>query len=193
MKRLNIHIHKLGPVRNAKIELAPVMIFTGASNLGKSYTNFLTYYIFNLFSGDRLTDFFRARMPEEANAGTASFSFSAKELEAWMEQDVRNFFAYLLNYPDVPCKVEFCFDNTDTAFQVKVKQAQMPGKADFGNFIILSSFQGMTKLQRIRQGISPDTCRKHCWTYTSTDPICSPPPGKGFFAERELFRELPVN
>lgn len=139
MKRLNIHIHELGPVRNAKIELAPVMIFTGASNLGKSYTNFLTYYIFNLFSGDRLTDFFRARMPEEANAGTASFSFSAKELEAWMEQDVRNFFAYLLNYPDVPCKVEFCFDNTDTVFQVKVKQAQMPRKADFGNFIMMEA------------------------------------------------------
>lgn len=139
MKRLNIHIHELGPVRNAKIELAPVMIFTGASNLGKSYTNFLTYYIFNLSSGDRLTDFFRARMPEEANAGTASFSFSAKELEAWMEQDVRNFFAYLLNYPDVPCKVEFCFDNTDTVFQVKVKQAQMPGKADFGNFIMMEA------------------------------------------------------
>lgn len=43
MKRLNIHIHELGPVRNAKIELAPVMIFTGASNLGKSYTNFLAF------------------------------------------------------------------------------------------------------------------------------------------------------
>lgn len=69
MKRLNIHIHKLGPVRNAKIELAPAMIFTGASNLGKSYTNFLTYYIFNLFSGDRLTDFFRARMPGKADFG----------------------------------------------------------------------------------------------------------------------------
>lgn len=51
MKKFRIHIEELGPIKNADITLAPVMIFTGASNLGKSYTNFLAYYIFNLFLG----------------------------------------------------------------------------------------------------------------------------------------------
>ncbi len=146
MKRLNIHIHELGPVRNAKIELAPVMIFTGASNLGKSYTNFLAYYIFNLFSGNRLADFLRTKMSEEANAGTAGFSFSAKELEAWMEKDVKNFFAYLLNYPDVPCKVEFCFEDADAAFHVKIKQASTPEKANFENFIMMEASINDTRI-----------------------------------------------
>ena len=64
MKEFRIHIEELGPIKDADITLAPVMIFTGASNLGKSYTNFLTYYIFNLFSGDRLKDFIRTKVTE---------------------------------------------------------------------------------------------------------------------------------
>lgn len=40
MKKISIHIEKLGPIRNADIELAQFMLFTGASNLGKSYIIF---------------------------------------------------------------------------------------------------------------------------------------------------------
>ena len=126
MRNLRIYIHKLGPIRNAEIELAPVMFFTGASNLGKSYTNFLAYYVFSLFSGNRLTEFFRKRMPEEMNGKKVDFSFSVKELKDWMEADVKRFFAYLLNYPNVPCKVDFCFENTDKVFHVKIRQPDIP-------------------------------------------------------------------
>ena len=62
MKKLKIHIEELGPIRNADIELAPIMIFTGASNLGKSYTNFLAYYVFYLFSSNRLLEFFQTKV-----------------------------------------------------------------------------------------------------------------------------------
>lgn len=34
MKNMKIHIHELGLIRNAEIELAPIMIFTEAFNLG---------------------------------------------------------------------------------------------------------------------------------------------------------------
>lgn len=139
MRNLRIYIHELGPIRNAEIELAPVMIFTGASNLGKSYTNFLAYYVLSLFSGNRLTEFFRKKMPEEVlSSNRVDFSFSVKELKDWMEVDVKNFFVYLLNYPDVPCKVEFCFEDTDRAFHVRIQQAKTSQSTDkLGDFKIM--------------------------------------------------------
>ena len=123
MKKLTIHIEELGPIRNANIELAQVMIFTGASNLGKSYTNFLAYYVFNLFSGDRLKEFIRAKLANEAEEKNEfSFEFDTRELKLWMEKDVKNFFAYLLNYPDVPCKVHFDFEEKDTKFTIQISE-----------------------------------------------------------------------
>lgn len=128
MNKLTIDIEELGPIRNINgIEPAPVMIFTGASNLGKSYVNFLTYYVFNLFASKRLEDFFGSILTEEIeNKEHFSFSFTATELEKWMEEDVRSFFIYLLNYPNVPCKVHFRFDDNHTAFNIDVREESIP-------------------------------------------------------------------
>ena len=57
MSNIKIHIIELGPVKDCELTLAPVMLFTGKSNLGKSYVNFLAYYVYNLFSSQRLYDF----------------------------------------------------------------------------------------------------------------------------------------
>lgn len=121
MKNFRIHIEELGPIKDADVTLAPVMIFTGASNLGKSYTNFLTYYIFNLFSGDRLRDFIRTKVTEEIEEQKEfNFSFTTNELKAWMEEDVRRFFVYLLNYPDIPCRIQFYpTEDTENEFSVR--------------------------------------------------------------------------
>lgn len=124
MKDFRIHIEELGPIKDADITLAPVMIFTGASNLGKSYTNFLTYYIFNLFSGDRLKDFIRTKITEDTERlKEFNFSFTTNELKAWMEEDVRRFFVYLLNYPDIPCRIQFNpTECTENEFAVRYTQ-----------------------------------------------------------------------
>lgn len=130
MKKLTIDIEKLGPIQNAAIELAPVMIFTGASNLGKSYVNFLTYYVFNLFSSKRLEGFLSSKLTEEIeDKDSFSFSFTVNELEEWMGTDVRSFFVYLLNYPNVPCDVHFRFDN-HCAFSISIKEEAMPKVMD---------------------------------------------------------------
>lgn len=125
MKEFRIHIEELGPIKDADITLAPVMIFTGASNLGKSYTNFLTYYIFNLFSGDRLKDFIRIKVTEDMEVQKEfDFSFTINELKAWMEEDVRRFFVYLLNYPDIPCRIQFYLEeDSENKFTVKYSES----------------------------------------------------------------------
>lgn len=119
MKNLDIHIKALGPIKNAHIELAPVMFFTGASNLGKSYTNFLTYYVFNLFSSDRLKDFISSRIiNDQKDTKFFRLSFTEEDLCLWMKEDVKRFFIYLLNYPDVPCDIDFKFSEKNKAFTV---------------------------------------------------------------------------
>lgn len=139
MKKFIIHIDSLGPIQHTSIELAPVMIFTGSSNLGKSYTNFLTYYVFNLFSSDRLKDFIRFKIWDgkiKNDEDFFRFSFTTEELQQWMEEDVKNFFAYLLNYPNVPCKVRFQFEGENTTFDISyTKNADI--KTDDGFNIIL--------------------------------------------------------
>lgn len=110
MNRVVIHINKLGPVRNQKIELAPVLLFTGESSLGKSYVNFLSYYVFNVFSSERLdkfiADHFPADLPERKEF---QFSMQINELAGWMKDDVHAFFVYLYHYDQFNCDIDFEF------------------------------------------------------------------------------------
>ncbi len=123
MNNIKLIIKKLGPIVNTEINMAPVMIFTGSSNLGKSYVNFLAYYVMNVFSSNRITGFLHTKISDETAAKKEfSFKFSLDDLCRWMEQDVKLFFQYLLNYPDVPCEVSFEFESKITDFNLTVKR-----------------------------------------------------------------------
>ena len=99
-----IHIEELGPLKNIDIELSQLMLFTGASNLGKSYVNFLCYYVFSLFANNRIQRFLSNKIEGKiAKGDKLSFSFSLSDLRRWMMEDARIFMRELLNYPDLPC------------------------------------------------------------------------------------------
>ena len=105
-----IHIEELGPLKNVDIELAQLMLFTGASNLGKSYVNFLCDYVFSLFANNRIQRFLSNKIEGKiAKGDKLSFSFSLSDLRRWMMEDARIFMRELLNYPDLPCSVSFDF------------------------------------------------------------------------------------
>ena len=44
MERIKVKINKLGRVANSSIEIAPMMIFSGESGMGKSYLAILAHY-----------------------------------------------------------------------------------------------------------------------------------------------------
>lgn len=129
MKKVRIHISKLGPIVDQEIQLGQFMLFTGDSNLGKSYTNFLCYYLFNLAVSDRMNDFLLARMIDYTDDVT-NFNFNIKtdDLRLWMEEDVKRFFPYLLAYPDIDCDVHFYFDEADAVIPISiVEQTELGG------------------------------------------------------------------
>ena len=96
MNKVSIKINELGPVKNQEIELKPVMLFTGESSLGKSYVNFLAYYLFYVFSSERMFDFLLEKIGVDVNDKKEfSFDLKSSDLIDWMQNDVRKFFVYL--------------------------------------------------------------------------------------------------
>lgn len=123
MNNIKLNIKRLGPVADTEIRMAPFMIFTGSSNLGKSYVNFLTYYVMSVFSGNRIAGFLRSKISDKtAEKKEFTFSFTLNEICKWMEQDVKLFFQYLLNYPNVPCEVSFEFETEIKDFKVRINE-----------------------------------------------------------------------
>lgn len=125
MNKIRIYIEELGPIRKQEIELAQVMLFTGDSNLGKSYTNFLCYYLLSLASSNRLDEFLKNKII--GYNGNEEFSFVVKtsDIRLWMEDDVRRFFQYLLAYPDVACNVHFYFEDAAENIKVSFKETSL--------------------------------------------------------------------
>lgn len=124
MKNVKINIHELGPIKDVSILLAPFMIFTGQSNLGKSYVNFLSYYVFDFFGNNGLYRFLSPKVEgKKWKNNTLSFNFSLDDLRSFMSMDVPVFMKDMLGYDGLNCSVTFDFDK-DIApkFSVEVKK-----------------------------------------------------------------------
>lgn len=119
MNKIAIKINELGPIRGQEIELKPVMLFTGESSLGKSYVNFLAYYLFYVFSSERMFDFLLEKTGVDVNEKREfAFDLKASELIEWMQNDVKKFFVYLYNYDGFKCDVRFEFENVENIYDI---------------------------------------------------------------------------
>ena len=119
MNKVIIHIKELGPVKDQTVELKPVMLFTGESSLGKSYVNFLSYYLFYILSSERMNDFLLEKLDTNLNNKEFSISLSSTELIDWLQHDVKRFFVYLYNFDDFKCDVKFEFSGVKDFYSVK--------------------------------------------------------------------------
>lgn len=153
MKKVRIHISKLGPIVDQEIELAQLMLFTGDSNLGKSYTNFLCYYLFYLAVADRLDDFLAGRLQGYDDSVThCEFSLKKDDIRLWMESDVKRFYQYLLAYPDIECDVHFYFDDAPDIIDVSIREQADPN--DESNALVVNLvINGYAVNFRITKGI----------------------------------------
>lgn len=105
MEKIVITIDRLGMIRRSKIEISPVMIFSGESGLGKSYLAMLCHYFFEvLLDSDRFDHFIKEKgwsfsemQPTLADNGIA-ISFSKEELEQWLAKDAIRYIGHMLNH-----------------------------------------------------------------------------------------------
>lgn len=107
MKKIEIIINEFGPLSNQTITLAPFMIFTGKSGLGKSYANYLTYYFFSSFTEGRLKDLVENKIKK--NRTDQQFTITEDELRQWLNNGVQEFMRDFLGDDSLTCQVNFSF------------------------------------------------------------------------------------
>lgn len=110
---INIYINELGRIRDAEINVKPMMVFTGDSGLGKSYTAFLIDHVFNVISRSRIGFFVQNKIQTLGEEKDKGFSFRFKDLRLWAINDASQYLGYLTGNMDFSCSVNYTFDIPD--------------------------------------------------------------------------------
>lgn len=113
MKCIKVRIDQLGRIRDSKILVSPLMVFSGESGLGKSYLALLCHYFFELLiNTSRLNHFFvdnnidfNILSKDFKDVGTA-LEIKKQDLEAWMAKDAILYLRYMLGYDGISGQIE---------------------------------------------------------------------------------------
>ena len=118
MKEIRIHIHDFGPLHEVEFQLAPMMIFTGMSSLGKSYANYVAYYTISSICGDALEKIVASKYDREATE--QCFEITTREIEAVLHNGIETYMQSFLGDDNIKCNVDFQIGGKEThSFKVK--------------------------------------------------------------------------
>lgn len=116
MDRIKVKINKLGRVANSSIEIAPMMIFSGESGMGKSYLALLSHYFYDvLILSDRVKrleslfveyGFDYNEMVKGFHDTGVALTISKQQLEQWMAKDAISYLRFMLNAPKLDGDIE---------------------------------------------------------------------------------------
>ena len=118
MKDIRIHIHDFGPLHEVGFQLAPMMIFTGMSSLGKSYANYVAYYTISSIAGDILERIVSSKYDKDAEK--QSFVITTIEIETALHDGVETYMQSFLGDDNIKCNVDFHIGGNEIhSFKVK--------------------------------------------------------------------------
>lgn len=92
---ITIKVRKFGPLENVSFKLAPMMIFTGKSSLGKSYANYLVYYFLFMVCNRWIHDYVNSAAGKEDDGKIHEFNLDAfldalsENVESFMRKFLR--------------------------------------------------------------------------------------------------------
>lgn len=122
MERIKVKIRKLGRVANSSIEIAPMMIFSGESGMGKSYLALLSHYFYDvLILSDRVKRLenlfveygYDYKEMEKSFQGTGvALTLSKQQIEEWMAKDTISYLRFMLNSPKLDGDIEVKLPNS---------------------------------------------------------------------------------
>lgn len=113
MKEVTIKIRKLGLIRDSEVTIKPMMIFSGDSGLGKTYTALLSNYIFELMTSQvRLNKIFKDHnislpelLPKEHSEEDAFITIEMADFMTWINKDAIDYLGYMLNHRSLDADV----------------------------------------------------------------------------------------
>ena len=104
---VTIEVKDFGPLHNVSFDVAPMTIFMGNSGLGKSYANYLFYYLISKsISSDDLCDLLLQKVKEEKS----EFDVKLEEIENWLHDGVQDYMRRFLGDSSLLCDVNFVFN-----------------------------------------------------------------------------------
>lgn len=112
MEKINIHINRLGRIIDSDVTIDQLMLFCGASGMGKSYVTMLSHYFFyvwlnpkriNQFMIDH--DFDYDKMRSQMNNSGRALEIQKSDLEQWLAQDAVKFLKYLLSNENLSAEI----------------------------------------------------------------------------------------
>lgn len=109
--KITFHIQELGRLKDTSFDLHPLLIFTGDSNLGKSYCAFLVYGFLKSLETELFSNFIAKlfdlkTLAEKVKSGeTVEIVFEMKQLETFFNENIQGILGSLIGYEDVNCKV----------------------------------------------------------------------------------------
>ena len=116
MKRIKVNIKRLGRVANSSIEIAPMMIFSGESGMGKSYLALLSHYFYDVLmlsnNVNRLENLFVEygynyfEMEKGFQNTGVALTLSKQQIEHWMAKDAIHYLRFMLNSPKLDGDIE---------------------------------------------------------------------------------------
>lgn len=105
INNISIKVRRFGPLENVSFKLAPMMIFTGKSSLGKSYANYLVYYFLSSVCNGSLYDLVNKTIGDGENQGVNTFN-----LDTFLDdlsEHVELFMQKFLGDDELKCDVAF--------------------------------------------------------------------------------------
>lgn len=103
-----IHINKYGPIENETIKMAPMLLMTGNSNLGKSYVNYLCYFFMRALSWDMFYGLVNKKIGGgEIEKSDYFFKITENDMRKWLIVNVQPFLASFLGNENLICDVSF--------------------------------------------------------------------------------------
>ena len=138
MNTVKVTINEFGLIKNQEVTLSPLMIFTGYSNVGKSYVNYLMYYFFSAFTEGRMKTLVKTKIKENID-GNISFTLTIDEIRYWINENAEDFMRDFLGDVNLKCDVNFVFQiDPFEKLEVISRKTEVPKElsSPFGNMSI---------------------------------------------------------
>lgn len=118
---ITIRVHRFGPLERVAFKLAPMMIFTGKSSLGKSYANYLVYYFMSALCNGRLLDLIKDE--KELGIEWREYTFDMDTFFKELNDNVQAFMRKFLGDGELLCDVEFKSSKRIRTYNYDIRKA----------------------------------------------------------------------
>ncbi|MCM1109253.1 MAG: AAA family ATPase [Clostridium sp.] len=134
MQDIRLVINEYGPIRNAELQFAPMMVFTGNSNLGKSYVNYLWYYFMSAFTPMILTEFVNSKFV--FGNEVEEFTLRTDDFRLWINAHAESFLRKLLNDDALVCNVNFIFRLGKESLKIRLERTVQQAEGEENSYVM---------------------------------------------------------